>query len=229
MPPASSTTVEGHLTTAPVTGGARPVRRTQEERRTSTRRALVDATVSCLVERGYAGTTTAEVQARASVSRGALTHHFSSKADLLLAAVDHLYEAMTARVVAEAAPLPEGPERLRPALALLWSTYDGPLFAASMELWTAARTDADLRAALLPHERRLGSEIRRLGVLVLGDAVHGPARDALLEVLNAAMRGQALGYWLQPEAPRDGPHLDHWERAVRAVARGPGYGQPPCR
>lgn len=197
---------------------AAPARRTQAERRAGTRAALVGATVDCLVQRGYAGTTTAEVQQRAGVSRGALTHHFSCKAELLLAAVDALYDQMTARVVAGAADLPAGPARLRPALALLWSTYEGPLFAAAMELWTAARTDASVRAALLPHERRLGVEMRRLGRLVLGDALPAGSRDAVLDVLNQAMRGQALTYWLQPDAPRDGVHLDHWERMVRTAA-----------
>ena len=203
---------------APPAPRVRRPARTQAERRAGTRAAIVGATVDCLVRRGYAGTTTAEVQARAQVSRGALTHHFASKAELLLAAVDDLYEQMTARVVAGVAELPDGRERLRPALALLWSTYTGPLFTASMELWTAARTDADLREALLPHERRLGREMRRLGTLVLGDAVREDRRDAVLEVLGQAMRGQALTYWLQPEAPRDGAHLDHWERMVRAAA-----------
>ena len=87
-----------------------------------------------------------------------------------------------------------------------------------MELWNASRTDAALRAAVLPHERRLGVELRRLGGLVLGDAVGPDACDAVLEVLGQAMRGQALTYWLQPGSPRDGAHLDHWERMVRAAA-----------
>src|SRR3954471_19580098 len=66
--------------------------RTQQQRRDETRKALLDATVESLIEVGFARTTTLEVQRRAEVSRGALLHHFPSKAELLVAAVDHLAE-----------------------------------------------------------------------------------------------------------------------------------------
>src|SRR5580693_949170 len=68
------------------------VPRTQQQRRDETRRALLDAVVESLIEVGFARTTTLEVQRRADVSRGALLHHFPSKAELLVAAVDHLAE-----------------------------------------------------------------------------------------------------------------------------------------
>ena len=194
-------------------------RRTQAERRETTRAALVAATVECLVERGWSGTTTAEVQARAGLSRGALTHHFSSKAELLLAAVEDLYARMVDDVCARSAGLPSGAARLRPALELLWSTYDGPLFTASLELWAAARVDDDLRAAVLAHERRLGAELRDLVRTVAGEPL--PVDDvaqAALDTVLTSMRGQALRYWLRPDAPRDVP-VDRWERLLRAVLR----------
>src|SRR6476659_72106 len=68
------------------------VPRTQQQRRDETRRALLDAAVESLIEVGFSRTTTLEVQRRAEVSRGALLHHFPSKAELLVAAVDHLAE-----------------------------------------------------------------------------------------------------------------------------------------
>ncbi|HWL49839.1 MAG TPA: helix-turn-helix domain-containing protein, partial [Acidimicrobiia bacterium] len=56
------------------------------------RRRLLEATVECLVELGWAGTTTTVVSERAGVSRGAQLHHFPSKQDLVVAAVEHLSE-----------------------------------------------------------------------------------------------------------------------------------------
>ena len=191
-------------------------RRTQAERRESTRSALVAATVGCLVERGWSGTTTAEVQSRAGVSRGALTHHFSSKAELLLAALDDLYARMVDDVCARSGGLPSGEARLRPALELLWSTYEGPLFTASMELWAASRVDDELRGAVLEHERRLGHELKALVGTVAGALPRGETEQAVLDTVLTSMRGQALAYWLQPDAPRT-PPLDRWERLVRSV------------
>jgi AcrR family transcriptional regulator len=85
--------------------------RTQQQRREETRRALLDAAVQSLIEVGFARTTTLEVQRRAEVSRGALLHHFPSKAELLVAAVDHLAEMRASELKAFASQLPpEGAE-----------------------------------------------------------------------------------------------------------------------
>jgi AcrR family transcriptional regulator len=194
-----------------------PLRRTQAERRAATRAALVRATVESLVELGYAHTTTQEVQRRAGVSRGALTHQFTSKAELMLAAVDHLYEEFSVSVRQAAADLPEeSAARIRLGLELVWERFHGPLFVAAMELWTAARTDPELRAALLPHERQLGAQLRGLASEVFGREVAGhPAAEAMYQVLLTSMRGQAMTYALQPDAPR-GQYLQHWLTIIEA-------------
>ena len=56
------------------------------------RQRLLEATVECLVEHGWSGTSTTLVSQRAGVSRGAQLHHFPTKNDLVLAAVEHLSE-----------------------------------------------------------------------------------------------------------------------------------------
>jgi AcrR family transcriptional regulator len=178
----------------------------------------VRATVESLVELGYAHTTTQEVQRRAGVSRGALTHHFTSKAELMLAAVDHLYEEFSTSVREAAADLPdESATRVRLGVELVWQRFHGPLFVAAMELWTAARTDPELRTALLPHERRLGAQLRRLAAEVFGDEIaRHPAAESMYQVLLTSMRGQAMTYALQPEAGRD-QFLQHWLTLIEAL------------
>jgi AcrR family transcriptional regulator len=195
-----------------------PLRRTQAKRRAGTRAALLHATVESLVELGYARTTTQEVQRRAGVSRGALTHHFTSKAELMLAAVDRLYEEFSESVRQAAADLPGDPAtRVRLGVELIWQRFHGPLFVAAMELWTAARTDPELRAALLPHERRLGAQLRELAFEVFGEQVaRQPAAEAMYQVLLTSMRGQAMTYALQPDAPRD-QYLQHWLTIIEAL------------
>ena len=69
----------------------------QEERSAETRRRLLDATVACLFERGYAGTTTTEIASRAGVSRGAQLHHFPKKDELVVSALEHVFELRLAR------------------------------------------------------------------------------------------------------------------------------------
>jgi AcrR family transcriptional regulator len=65
-------------------------RRTQAERRATTRRALLDAARSLFAERGYHGTAAEEIVQRAGLTRGALYHHFEDKKDLFRAVVDEV-------------------------------------------------------------------------------------------------------------------------------------------
>ena len=65
-------------------------RRTQAERRASTRRALLDAARSLFAEKGYQQTTAEEIVRRAELTRGALYHHFEDKKDLFGAVVDEI-------------------------------------------------------------------------------------------------------------------------------------------
>jgi AcrR family transcriptional regulator len=123
-------------------------RRTQAERSATTRAQVLDAAVACLFELGYARTSTTEIAERAGVSRGAQLHHFPTKAELVTAAVEHLFERRHQEFVTRMATLPAGADRAASAIDLLWSMFSGPTFYAWLELAVAARTDPELRAAV---------------------------------------------------------------------------------
>lgn len=61
-------------------------RRSQSQRSDEMRKRLIKATIECLAEQGYSGTTLSGVVRQAGVSRGAQVHHFSSKNELIVAA-----------------------------------------------------------------------------------------------------------------------------------------------
>ena len=200
---------------------ARPASRTRSERTADSRLLILEAAVTCLVEDGYAGASTLAVQARAGVSRGRLLHHFPSRAELLVAATEHLATSRLAeirrRAAAEMAGLPPGPGRIDRAIDLMWATFQEPPFWAAVELWTAARTDPALAEALLPAERRLGAAIRQT-VDVFFEDYADPARAALVrETLLTAMRGVALTYGFDPRDPQTDPHLEQWKQLARML------------
>lgn len=138
------------LAAMPTTAPRRPRRRTQAERSASTRARLIDATLACLAERGFAGTTTVAVCERARVSHGSLLHHFRTRERLLGAALDAVTERLRARVVGGLEALPEGAERVEAFVDLMWQAFGGDEFKAVVELWLAAANDPDLSWEVWP-------------------------------------------------------------------------------
>ena len=66
------------------------MRRTQAERRSATRRALLGAGRDLFAERGFAGAGQEDIVERAGVTRGALAHHFGTKQGLFRAVVESI-------------------------------------------------------------------------------------------------------------------------------------------
>ncbi|MFI6499752.1 TetR/AcrR family transcriptional regulator [Nonomuraea typhae] len=165
-------------------------RRTQEERSTATRALLLDATIDCLVAYGYSGTTTMRVAGLAGVSRGAMVHHYATKADLVLAAVEHLAERQLDAARTGFARLREADDWAETALELIWEAHQGPLFEAGVELLVAARTDPLIRARLAECDRAVTAGL----TAALDDRVR---EESLLTVLDA-VRGLRMRTFLQP-------------------------------
>jgi AcrR family transcriptional regulator len=198
--------------------------RSRSERTADSRLLILDAAVACLVQDGYAGASTLAVQARAGVSRGRLLHHFPSRAELLVAAAEHLsttqLDAVRRRAAALMADEPTGRERVERAIDLMWTTFQEPPFWAAMELWTAARTDPDLRAALREEERRLRAAIRAVADCIWGPEIaDAPLYGELCELLFTSMRGVAMVYAFEDRPAVTDPHLPLWKRlAARMLA-----------
>ncbi|GAA5142233.1 TetR family transcriptional regulator [Nocardioides marinquilinus] len=182
----------------------------QEERTRAMRARLLEATVELLVERGFAGTSTTLVSERAGVSRGAQLHHFPTKNDLVLAAVEHLTVVRGAELSAAAAALPGGPRRTRAVLRMLGDHFTSPVFTAALELWVAARTDATLLAAVAPLEQRVGRETHRLTVDVLGADESRPGVRELVQATLDLVRGLGLAATITDDASRRRRILDRW-------------------
>lgn len=191
------------------------VRRTQEERSATTRARLLDATVACLDELGYARTTTPEIARRAGLSRGAQLHHFPSKQELVTSAVQHLFERRHQEFLDAFARLPAGADRYAAAIDLLWSMMRGPTFTASIELAIAARTDPELGARFA----ELTAELRRtiegtFRALFPAAVPPGPFFDVAPRFAFALLEGLAL-HRLQVG---DGPEVAEVVGALKALA-----------
>lgn len=118
-------------------------RRTQAERSQDTRRRVCAATLDALADVGYQQISTSQIAALAKVSRGALTHQFPTRNDLLVAAFEFLVGQWR-----EGYPFKtDAPLRLTidefidTAWTVMFSTRR---YVASLELMLAARLDDEL-------------------------------------------------------------------------------------
>lgn len=192
--------------------------RTQAERSERTRELLLDATVECLVELGYARTTVQEICQRAGLSRGAQQHHFTTKAELMTSALEHLFARLSAQILNATAELPPGPERIEVGIDQLWRAYSGTLSTAAVELWVAARTDPELRRSLLPVDRALGHATLQFYRHIIGSDgdtnVDERRTETLLLLTVNLVRGLALDAMIGGDATRRTALLAEWKSLV---------------
>jgi AcrR family transcriptional regulator len=196
------------------TTGTPKRRRTQEERSATTRAALLDATIDCLVEYGYANLTTTRVVERAGVSRGAQVHHFPTKAELVSEAVRHLAGKRIEEFLQTMPRLPRSEEkRVSRILDLIWEVHNGPLFEASLELWVAARTDAELRQSLVGVEQDVSQTVASVGPSLFPEIASRPNFQTDVDSAMAAIRGLALLRFID-----DPENVDRrWRRTKRRM------------
>ena len=163
---------------------------------------MLRAAVECLAEVGYARTSTVEVVRRARVSRGALLHYYRSKAELLLAALSHLFSVRIAEFRDVMAGVEPGAARLDAAIALLWEMFRSPSFAAWVELRVAARTEPALAESLPGLEQSFYAACTVVFVETFPEARQaqvGPER--ILRLVFSILEGAALQSLLPGDDP----------------------------
>ncbi|MCO7240892.1 TetR/AcrR family transcriptional regulator [Aeromicrobium sp. CnD17-E] len=181
----------------------------QAERTAAMRLRLMEATVECLVELGWSGTSTTVVSQRAGVSRGAQLHHFPSKQALVVGAVEHLTERRRHAMADAVRTLPDV-GRTRAVLDVLAAQFTSPVFFAALELWVAARTDPDLREAVAPLERRVGRETHAYALELLDVDEHRGRNRELVQATLDLLRGLGLAGTLTDDSRRRAAVLDAW-------------------
>lgn len=175
------------------------------------------AAVESLVELGTAGTTTLEVQRRAGVSRGALLHHFPSRALLLAATVEELVSRNECAVREGLAKLRSGDHGLAEAIEVLALTTRQPAYLAELELWAVSRTDPDLRNSLRQAERKARRESERVVSGLFPPARDPTAQAAVIAMTMEYLRGLALSGILRTSNERRQQLLGHWIQTTRML------------
>jgi AcrR family transcriptional regulator len=190
-------------------------REPQQDRSRATRARLLEAAITCLAELGYHASTVAVIAERAGVSRGATQHHFPTRDALFTAALEHVTQIRAEELRRELGDLSGG---RRPATArvvdMTFSLYSGTLFRAALALWVAAAAEPALREQIVPLEARIGREIHRVVVSLLGVDEREPGvRETVQATLDLA-RGLGLANLLTDDSRRRNRIAAQWARML---------------
>lgn len=184
-------------------------RRSQGERTETTRAALVQAARGLFEERGYAGTGTPEIVAAAKVTRGALYHHFTDKAELFEAVARQLAQEVADEIARQASGLSD------PVEALMAGAQ--AYFAAMARQGRARLLLLEAPAVLRAEQVMALSDVAGLGALQEGlqEALQGDDKTAvplreLAVLLSAAFDRAAL-------AIARGESAEPYEQAIRLL------------
>ncbi len=100
---------------------------------------------------------------------------------------------------------------------LLATAFTGPLYVAALELWIAGRCEPELRGALVPLEARVGREMHRLTVALLGVDERRPGvREAVQATLDL-LRGLGVANLLSDDSTRRAALLSTWKRQLATL------------
>ena len=189
------------------------VSRTQEERRTATRRQLIAAARALFAAKGYAATSTPEIVAEAGVTRGALYHHFADKLALFAAVVEEEHALLALAINAASGDSDDEPG---PIKALI---RGGDGFIEAMQDEGRRRiliVDAPAvlgRAALDEIDARHGLRtlVEGVGAAIEAGAIKDLAPLPLAHLLGAMFDRAA-------QVPAD--EVDAYRKAIKAIIRG---------
>jgi AcrR family transcriptional regulator len=197
------------------------VRRTQAERRATTRHAILEATARGLSTYGYSNLTLEQVAVDAGYTRGALYHQFANKEDLALAVVEWIGRTWDRDVLQPAR------EERKPLPSLLALARGHTLFCrrGNRERYDPAKVILTLRVefsgqdhpvgrAVASNTEELESECATLIVRARRDGSVPPGPPARLSANAFLAVLEAVAIEVAGKAPHDVVLV---ERAVRGV------------
>ncbi|UUC96039.1 MULTISPECIES: TetR/AcrR family transcriptional regulator [Comamonas] len=189
----------------------------REQQKQATRARILNSAVTCLMDLGVARTTTLEVQRRAAVSRGALLHHFPTHAELLCAVVDAIVVRNEEAVLKHLRRKARRSDPVEHAIHTLVDSMREPSFMAELELWVVARTDTELREALVAAERKALRDRMRVLDEIFAPLSAFPAYELVVSTSAEFVRGLAVSGILRSNPQSVKALTQQWIWAVRQL------------
>ncbi|AWI58387.1 TetR/AcrR family transcriptional regulator [Sinorhizobium fredii] len=178
---------------------------------------VCEATIETLCEIGFDRLSLATVAERAGISRGAITHHFKTKTDILVGAFEYSigrFKAERARFVAEYKN-PTAEDFIR----FVWrQNFSQPNYIASIDLMLAARADAELQRRIKDLFREWLGVRDVLNQEIFGEEIGGIPRHRYVELIYSAMRGIAVISSIDPDGRNNDLLIEDLIKITKAIS-----------
>ena len=184
------------------------------------RQRLLEATVDCLVEHGWSGTSTTLVSQRAGVSRGAQLHHFPTKNDLV-ARRGRAPQRAAGRGAARGGRGSCPPASGAPARCSRCSPTTSPARCSPPRSSCGSRPAPTRRCTRpsYPSSSGSGREAHRIAVDALGVDEDRPRVRELVQATLDLVRGLGLANTITDDTARRGRILAAWAHTLDAELR----------
>lgn len=177
----------------------------------------MEAAVSELMNKGYAGFRVEKVAATANVSRGAQTHHFPTKEGLVLSVLQMLYEASTEASTKVINELKPGDDVLDALMKDSDRFYMGPNFFIAISLLNLGDHQPELREKVQEMSRtyRLPIEQAWLEALIHSGLPEETART-VLNITQSIYRGMVMRQFLRSDPEYTHFTIEQWSKIARS-------------
>jgi AcrR family transcriptional regulator len=200
-------------------------RTSQRQRSAETVAKLLDATVTLLHDRGLARLSTVEIAESAGVSRGALTHHFSSKEAIIADAVSRQLRACTAALHDQALSIRRSGGSSDELVDYIWNMMEDRLFYVTMEYLPEARHNSDFRRRIMPVVKEFHEGLNTVwGELAERSGVEVERALVLMNATMCLMRGMIAQTTVKDDPGYFANLLEFWKEQVRREFRAASVG-----
>ncbi len=199
------------------------IRRTQLERRNETLAAILEASISLLAEKGYAGFSASRVAAQAGISRGAQEHYFPKKKDLVVAATRHAMREAVQHAQSLALDAARSTDPISQFLVDSEHFFFRPIFRAMIEVMIAARSEAALARIVHPIVVDARHTLNGIWIETLRTAGYPRERaQEFIELTHYLLRGVfVVSTWLPYEIDRS-EIIGAWRRVAPFILEARG-------
>ena len=177
-----------------MTAPRRPPTGTQA-RAERTRTAVIDETVRCILDEGFAPPSVRHITDRAGLTWGVVQYHFGDLDGLLMAVVDKGFAELL-DALADLSPSGSVAARTQFVIDAVWDAFSSPTSRAALEILIATR---GLRGgAANTHLAELMSALTSLG-RHLGEGLSAPHSGRIGNLIWATLRGLVVAQMVWPE------------------------------